>query len=175
MLRPNDEAKLVKTQERYRELESLLADEKVLSDSNQYGKIAQEFSKLGAILEIYRSYQKTLTQIRELQEMVKAKGDADFKELAQNELLDLESQLEDLTQQLTDYLDPSKNEPDKDIIIEIRAGTGGLEASLFAADLYRMYTKYADLKGWKLELMSYVDTEAGGVKEVVFSLSGKEC
>ena len=72
-------------------------------------------------------------------------------------------------------MDPSKNEPDKDIIIEIRAGTGGLEASLFAGDLYRMYTKYADLKGWKLELMSYVDTEAGGVKEVVFSLSGKEC
>ena len=95
MLRPNDEAKLVKAQERFRELETLLADENVLSDSNQYGKLAKEFSNLGGIIELYRSYQKTLSQIRELQEMVKAKGDADFKELAQSELLDLEPQLQE--------------------------------------------------------------------------------
>jgi len=175
MLRPNDEAKLVKAQERFRELESLLADENALSDTNQYGKLAKEFSNLGGVIELYRSYLKTVSQIRELQEMIKAKGDAEFKELAHSEISDLEPQLDKLTQELADYFDPSKNEPDKDIIIEIRAGTGGLEASLFAADLYRMYTKYADLKGWKLELMSYVDTEAGGVKEVSFSLSGKEC
>jgi len=175
MLRPNDEARLVKAQERSRELEALLADEKVLSDSNQYGKLAKEFSSLGTVLEKYKDYQKTVAQIKELQEIIKLKGDADFRELAQIELVDLEAKLATLTQELTDYFDPSKNEPDKDIIIEIRAGTGGLEASLFAGDLYRMYTKYADLKGWTLELMSYVDTEAGGVKEVVFSLSGKEC
>ena len=77
---------------------TLLADEKVLSDPNQYGKLAKEFSNLGGIIELYRSYQKTLSQIRELQEMVKAKGDADFKELAQSELLDLESQLQKFTQ-----------------------------------------------------------------------------
>lgn len=175
MLRPNDEAKLVKAQERSRELESLLADESVIADSSQFGKFAKEFSSLSGILELYRSYKKTVSQIAELQEIIKGKGDADFKELAQSELLDLEPKLQQMAQELTDYFDPSKNEPDKDIIIEIRAGTGGLEASLFAADLYRMYTKYADLKGWTLELMSYVDTEAGGVKEVVFSLSGKEC
>ena len=132
MLRPNDEEKLVLSQKRYVELETLLADEKVLSDPNQYGKLAKEFSNLGVIIELYRSYQKTLSQIRELQEIVKAKGDADFKELAQSELLHLEPQLQEFSRRLTDYLDPSKNEPDKDIIIEIRAGTGGLEASLFA-------------------------------------------
>jgi peptide chain release factor 1 len=175
MLRPNDEAKLVKAQERYVQLEALLADDEVLSDPSQYGKLAKEFSNLGVIIEFYRSYQKTLSQMHELQEIVKAKGESDFKELAQSELLDLESQLQSVTGKITDFLDPAKNEPDKDIIIEIRAGTGGLEASLFAGDLYRMYTKYADLKGWKLELMSYVNTEAGGVKEVVFSLSGPEC
>ena len=175
MLRPNDEEKLVKAQERYRELEGLLADENVLSDSNQYGKLAKEYSSLGGIIEIYRSYQNILSQIHELQEMIKVKGDAEFKELAHSELTDLDVQLQGITRQIADYFDPTKNEPDRDIIIEIRAGTGGLEASLFAADLYRMYTKYADLKSWKLELMSYVDTEAGGVKEVVFSLSGKEC
>jgi peptide chain release factor 1 len=175
MLRPNDEAKLVKAQERYAELETLLADEKVLADSGQYGKLAKEFSDLGGVIELYRSYQKTLTQIYQLQEIVKSKGDTDFKELAESELADLEPHAQDLARQLTDHLDPSKNEPDKNIIVEIRAGTGGLEASLFAGDLYRMYTKYADLKGWNLELMSYTGTEAGGVKEVVFSLGGKEC
>jgi len=175
MLRPNDEAKLVKAQERYSELEKLLAEESVISDSSQYGKLAKEYSDLGGLIEIYRSYLKTVNQIREAQEMIKTKGDAEFRELAQAELADLEPKLLELTSKLTDLLDPSKNEPDRDIIIEIRAGTGGLEASLFANDLYRMYSKYADLKGWKLELMSYVDTEAGGVKEVSFSLSGKEC
>ncbi len=166
---------MVKAQARYHELEGLLADEKVASDSSQYGKIAKEFSGLGELMAMYHAYQKTLTQIRELEEIVTSKADAEFRELAQNELLDLEPQLQDLIERLTDFLDPAKNEPDKNIIVEIRAGTGGLEASLFAADLYRMYTKYADLKGWALELMSYADTEAGGVKEVVFSLSGKEC
>jgi len=175
MLRPNDEARLVKAQERSRELEALLADENVLSDSSKYGKLAKEFSSLSGILEQYKTYQKTVFQIKELQEMIKSKGDVEFRELAQSELADLNLKLEQLTQELADHFDPSKNEPDRDIIIEIRAGTGGLEASLFAADLYRMYSKYADLKGWTLELMSYVDTEAGGVKEVVFSLSGKEC
>src|SRR5476649_855574 len=77
MLRPNDEAKLVKAQERYSELESLLADENALSDTSQYGKLAKEFSNLGGIIEVYRSYQKILSQIRELQEMIRAKGDAD--------------------------------------------------------------------------------------------------
>jgi peptide chain release factor 1 len=175
MLSPNDQVKLVKAQERFRELETLLGDETVASDPSQYGKLAKEFSDLSGLMEIFRSYQKASVQIRELQDILKSKDDADFKELARIELPELQSKLEGLSVELTDYLDPSKNEPDRDIIIEIRAGTGGLEASLFASDLYRMYTKYADLKGWKLELMSYVDTEAGGVKEVVFSLSGKEC
>ncbi len=175
MLKENDQAKLVKAEERFHELEKLLADESVVSNQGQYGKLAKEFSELTSLIELYRSYQKAVVQVNELQEIIKGKGDADFKELAQSELIDLEPKLQDYTQQLTDYLDPSKNEPDKNLIIEIRAGTGGLEASLFAGDLYRMYTKYADLKGWNLELMEYSDTEAGGIKEVVFSLGGKQC
>jgi peptide chain release factor 1 len=95
--------------------------------------------------------------------------------MAKMELADLEPRFAQISQELADYFDPSKNEPDKDILIEIRAGTGGLEASLFAGDLYRMYTKYADKKGWTLEVMEYASSEAGGVKEVVFSISGKEC
>ena len=175
MLKANDQAKLVKAQERFHELEKLLADEKVVSDQSQYGKLAKEFAELTNLMQRYHTYQKTVSQLKDLQEMLKGKADADFRELAQAELAQLEPQMEQHAQELSDYFDPSKNEPDKDIIIEIRAGTGGLEASLFANDLYRMYSRYADLKSWKLELMEYASTEAGGVKEVVFSLSGKEC
>lgn len=175
MLKANDQAKLVKSEQRFRELEKLLADESVVSDQTQYGKLAKEFSELTSLIEQYRTYQKTVSQIQELQDILKGKPDAELRELAQAELPDLEAKEELLSKELSDYLDPSKNEPDKDIIIEIRAGTGGLEASLFAADLYRMYTRYADSKGWHLEVMEYTTTEAGGVKEAVFSLSGKEC
>ena len=175
MLKANDLAKLKTSEARFHELEKLLADEQVVSDQTKYGKLAKEFAVLGSLMDQYRSYQSIETQIKELQEILKTKGDAEFRELAHSELSDLEPRLSQMAQELSDYFDPSKNEPDRDIIIEIRGGTGGLEASLFASDLYRMYTKYADKKGWTLELMSYVDTEAGGVKEVVFSLSGKEC
>jgi len=175
MLKANDQAKLVMSEQRFRELERLLADESVASDQAQYGKLAKEFSDLTGLIEQYRSYQKLVSQLSELQEVLRGKVDAEFRELAQLELHDLEDQANAKAQELSDYLDPAKNEPDKDIIIEIRAGTGGLEASLFASDLYRMYSKYADNKGWTLEVMDYVTSEAGGVKEAVFSLSGKEC
>ncbi|MBI4308919.1 MAG: peptide chain release factor 1 [Candidatus Omnitrophica bacterium] len=175
MLRANDLARLKTSELRFYELEQLLADAGVISDQGQYGKLAKEFAALSSLMEQYRAYQKIETQVREAEEILKGKTDADFKELARVELEELRPRLEQSARGLGDYLDPSKNEPDKDIIIEIRAGTGGLEASLFAGDLYRMYTKYADKKGWTLELMSYAGTEAGGVKEAVFSLSGKEC
>ncbi len=175
MLRANDLSKLKLSEARYQELERLLGDEKTVSDQTTYGKLAKEFSVLSALLAQYRTYQKLEGQYTELQDILKGKGDAELKSMAESELPELEPRLKEMEQYFSDYFDPTKNEPDKDIIIEIRAGTGGQEASLFGGDLYRMYTKYADRKGWTLELMSYVDTEAGGVKEVIFSLGGKEC
>lgn len=175
MLKANDQAKLKASEERFVELEKLMADESVAADQSKYGKLAKEFSVLSDLMAQYRTYQKLERQSVELQDLLKSKTDPDLKELAESELADIAPQLKELSQYLSDYFDPSKNEPDKDIIVEIRAGTGGLEASLFAMDLYRMYTKYADKKGWTLELMSLAETEAGGLKEVVFSLGGKEC
>ena len=175
MLKTNELARLKKSEERFVELEKLLADADIAADQSRYGKLAKEFSGLTSLVEPYRSYQKTTDQIRELQDLLKAKHDAEFEQMARSELVDLGSRLAVLEKKLSDALDPRKNEQDKDIIIEIRAGTGGLEASLFAADLYRMYSKYADLKGWRLELIEFDETEAGGVKEVIFSLSGKGC
>ena len=175
MLKANDLNKLRLSQARFQELEKLLADETIAADQAQYGKLAKEFSVLSSLMQKFNSYQKLESQIKEFQDIISGKGDADFRELAKQELAESTPVFENLAQELTDYYDPTKNIPDKDIIIEIRAGTGGLEASLFASDLYRMYSKYADRKGWALEIMAYADTEAGGVKEVVFSLSGKEC
>src|SRR3989338_2872904 len=175
MLKTNELARLKKSEERFIELEKLLADADIAADQGKYEKLAKKFSGLTSLVEPYRSYQKTTDQIRELQDLLKAKHDAEFEQMARSELVDLGSRLAVLEKKLSDALDPRKNEQDKDIIIEIRAGTGGLEASLFAADLYRMYSKYADLKGWRLELIEFDQTEAGGVKEVIFSLSGKGC
>ncbi len=175
MLRVNDLSKLKLSEARFQELEKLLADEGIVADQGQYGKLAKEFAVLSSLMEKYHLYQSLEAQVNEYQDILTNKGDADFKELAKAELVLAQPQLDKITQELTDFYDPTKNVPDKDIIIEVRAGTGGLEASLFGADLYRMYSKYADRKGWTLEVMSYADTEAGGVKEVVFSLSGKEC
>jgi peptide chain release factor 1 len=175
MLKANDEAKLKASQARFAELEKLLADEQVVSDQTKYGKLAKEFAVLAALMQQAKDYKKLAAQVKELNDILKGKSAPDLKELAQSELADLQPKLDGLTQYLTDYFDPTKNEPDKNIIIEIRAGTGGLEASLFAGDLYRMYTKYADQKGWLLEVMDYSGSEAGGVKEVIFSLSGKDC
>ncbi len=175
MLRANDLSKLKISEERFLELEKLMADETVAADQSQYGKLAKEFSVLSDLMEHFRTYQKLERQHQELQDIIRNKAEADLKELAQSELADVEPLLAQETQFLTDHFDPTKNQPDRDIIIEVRAGTGGLEASLFAMDLYRMYTKYADRKGWKLELMEMASTEAGGLKEVIFSLSGKEC
>jgi peptide chain release factor 1 len=175
MLRANDAAKLKAAQVRFVELEKLLADEKIASDQAQYGKLAKEFAVLTSLMGYAKVYEKLSKQVHELEDILKSKPSPDLEELAESELADLYPRFKEIVQYLTDYFDPTKNEPDKDIIIEIRAGTGGLEASLFAGDLYRMYTKYADAKGWKLELMDYAGSEAGGAKEVVFSLGGREC
>lgn len=175
MLKPSDLTKLKQSQQRFNELEKLLAEDSIASDQHQYGKLAKEFAVLSLLMEKYHAFQKLESQIEELKTMIQNKADAEMRELAQLELPDVEEKHAQMVQEIVDHFDPSKNEPDKDIIIEIRAGTGGLEASLFAMNLYRMYTKYADRKGWTLEVMSYGDTEAGGIKEVSFSLSGKEC
>ena len=175
MLKPNELVRLKKSEERFLELEKLLADQDIAADQSQYSKLAKEFSGLTSLIELYRATQKTARQIRELQDILKSKSDADFEHLAKIELAELQPRLASFEKQLSDVLDPKKNEQDRDIIVEIRAGTGGLEASLFAADLYRMYSKYAALKNWHLELIEFAGTEAGGVKEVIFSLSGKEC
>jgi peptide chain release factor 1 len=166
--------KLEKAHARFLELEELLADPKVIADQNQYQKLAKEYSDLTPLVQAFRDYKNNEEQIQGLKEMLSQKHDADFEELAKVELVDLESKQESLRIQIEDLLNPKKQTKEHAMIIEIRAGTGGEEASLFAGDLYRMYCRYADKRGWKVELMSSAVSDTKGFKEVVFSISGKE-
>lgn len=165
--------KFAKTEQRFQELERLLADLQVLGDQAQYQKIAKEYSDITPVVAAFQAYRKTLAQIAELKSLLEEKHDREFEALAKSELEDLQKKEKELSQQLEDLANPKAQEKDRNLIMEVRAGTGGEEASLFAADLYRMYTKYAESRGWRVELMSSNASETGGLKEVIFSVSGK--
>ncbi|MFH1360437.1 MAG: peptide chain release factor 1 [Candidatus Omnitrophota bacterium] len=160
-------------EKRYQDLEHLLSQPETMADQSQYQKLAKEFSDLSGLVRSFRIYKKWQSQIKETKKMLEEKHDKDFEQLALAELKDLEEKVNDLEAALNDYLNPKLQEKDMDLIIEIRAGTGGVEAGLFAADLYRMYSKFAAQQGWKLEPISISTNEGNGIKEVIFSLSGK--
>ncbi|MBU0468745.1 MAG: peptide chain release factor 1 [Candidatus Omnitrophica bacterium] len=157
---------------RFAELEQLLADPNVISDKIKYQKIAKEYSDLTPVVAIFSEYKESLNQLNELETLLCEKQDKAFEELAEAEKEDLKARQVVLIAKLDDLTNPKKQSKDRNLIFEIRAGTGGQEASLFAADLYRMYTKFAEKKGWKVEQISCNESEAGGFKEVIFSMSG---
>ncbi len=158
---------------RYDELEKLITDPKVIADSSAYQRYTKELASLRAIVGRYREYKKVSAEIAGLEEMLGKKSeDAGLAELAKDELLDLKKRLPALEKEIEDLLLEDDPDADKNIIVEIRAGTGGQEASLFAADLFRMYSKYAVGKGWSVETLSSSVSEAGGFKEIVFGVNG---
>jgi peptide chain release factor 1 len=165
---------LEKLEKRYLEIEQLLASHEVTSNKEQYNKYAKELSDLKEPVFLFREYKKISSQIKDLQDMLKDKHDEQFLELAQNELADLKNKSLDLEKKIKESLSGEDEDAGKDVILEIRQGTGGDEAGIFAADLYRMYTKYAANTNLTVELMSANPTEVGGFKEVVFSIKGKD-
>ncbi|MCD4782124.1 MAG: peptide chain release factor 1 [Candidatus Omnitrophica bacterium] len=165
--------KVEKIFQRFCELEQQLADQKIIADQSQYQKLAKEYADITEIVSVYRSYQDTLKQIDDLNNLFNDEPDPDFEELAKAELVDLKKKQVAQEAHMKTLLHPRKQERDRDLILEIRAGTGGQEASLFAADLYRMYTKYCDYKGWKFDPINSNESETGGFKEIIFSISGK--
>jgi peptide chain release factor 1 len=165
---------LQKLENRYNELEQLLASPQVLSSPEQCSRYAKELSNFKETVFLFRQYKKVCRDIDDLRVIVEEKHERDFLELARKELQDLNQKKSELETKLAHELKGEDKDLNKDIIVEIRPGTGGLEAGLFAADLYRMYTKYAAKKGWGIEPMSLQATELGGIKEVVFSVKGKD-
>jgi len=164
--------KLEKIKERYELVNQQLSDPAVISDRKKMIILGKERSELEEIVQVYQNYKTVLDNLRGNKEIIDANEDAELVEMAEIELEDLNKQIEDLEEEIKIILLPKDPNDDKGVIIEIRAGTGGEEAALFAGDLFRMYTRFAENKGWKLEIIDINDTGLGGLKEVVFSLDG---
>ncbi|PIP20877.1 MAG: peptide chain release factor 1 [Candidatus Omnitrophica bacterium CG23_combo_of_CG06-09_8_20_14_all_40_11] len=158
----------------YQELERFLASYETVSDKEQYNKYAKELSGLKEPVSLFREYKRIIKEIKDLEIALGEKDDDEFLTLARTELQDLKNKKLDLEQRLKNILAGEDGSVGRDVIVEIRQGTGGMEAGLFAAGLYRMYTKYAARKGWSIEPMAAHPTELGGFKEIVFSVKGKD-
>ena len=165
--------KLQLVADRYAEMAERAAQPDFYNDPKAATKLLREQKQLEPIVEAYRKYQKTLRESRDLREMLDGTLDPDMRELCQEEYTQAKKDLEDLEQQLKILLLPRDPNDDKDVIVEIRGGVGGEESALFAHSLFRMYSMYADRRGWKVELMNYNETELGGVKEADFVISGE--
>ncbi|MCM8795149.1 MAG: peptide chain release factor 1 [Candidatus Omnitrophica bacterium] len=166
--------KLEKLEERYRELEHLLASPEIVSDKDKYAKFAKEMAGIKESVSLFRQYRRINKEIGDLEGVLKERHEKAFLELAQKELRELEDKKLVLEEKLKNVLKNEDEDIGRDVIVEIRAGTGGQEAGLFARDLFRMYTKYAAKKNWILEELSVSPTELGGFKEVVFSVKGPD-
>lgn len=165
--------KLTSIHERYRAIEDQLADPEVVNDMNRYRAAMREQSRLLPIEEAYQEYRTLLEDISGAEELLDSAGDPEMRELARAELEELEPRREALEESIRFLLIPTDPDDTKDCIVEIRAGTGGEEAALFAADLWRMYTRYSEMKGWKTEVIDFSESEKGGYKEIIFELSGE--
>lgn len=152
---------------RYEEINMLLSDNDVINNQTMYRELLKEHSELSPVVMQYRKYKQINTEIREAEEMLSGSPEKEFKEMIETELEDLKSRLEESEKELKTLLIPKDPNDDKNVIIEIRAGAGGEEAALFAANLLRAYTMYADRNGWKTDILDSNPTEIGGFKEVI--------
>jgi peptide chain release factor 1 len=157
---------------RFIEVGELLTSPDILSDMERYVKLSKEYKDLQPIIEAYEKYILTISNISSTKDLLSNEKDEEMREMAKAELDMLNAQLTDLEEEIRWLLIPADPEDDKNAVVEIRAGTGGDEASIFAGDLYRMYTKFFELKGWKAEINRYSEGTAGGYKEIVMSVSG---
>lgn len=158
--------------DRFMEVEGLLSDPSVLSDQNQYRELNREHAELAETVEVYRNYKQVRQEIEDNRELMRDE-DPEMREMAKEELPALEAQEEELKQQLTLLMLPKDPNDGKNIILEIRAGTGGDEAALFASDLFRAYSRYAERHRWKVEILSSSEAGIGGFKEVIAMVTGQ--
>ena len=164
--------KLDHIEAKYQELTDALASPEIVSDSAKYQKTAKAHSEVAPVVEKYREFKDLRRGIAESKEMLASETDAEMKAYAEEELAQLEERLLKVEEDLKVLLIPKDPNDDKNVILEIRAGTGGDEASLFAAELFRMYTRYAETQRWKVEVLSTSESGVGGLKEVIASVIG---
>lgn len=168
-MKPSIIKKLATLSERLEELNRLLSSEQATADMDNYRKISREHAEITPIVEQYRAFEKTEADIREAQAML---SDPDMKAFAQEEIELGKNRLETIEQELQKLLLPKDPNDEKNIFLEIRAGTGGDESGLFAGDLFRMYSRYAERQRWKVEIVSANEGEVGGYKEIIAKIIG---
>jgi peptide chain release factor 1 len=167
--------KLEKVKERYNEISELLNKPEMINDQKEFRRLSKEYSDLTAIVNAYDEYLRVTKSLEENKKLLYETNDSEMKELAATEQEDLQKRFDALEAEIKELLVPKDPNDSKNAIIEIRAGTGGDEAALFAADLYRMYTRYFERKGWKVEIDSFNESSGlGGIKEVIVSITGKD-
>lgn len=167
-------AKLEETEANYKDLQNKLADPEILANQSEYQKLTRSLKRLEKTVNKFINYKKLVRQISEAKEIIKEEQDRELKEMAQLEINEAETQLPILSEELKILLLPKDPNDDKDIIVEIRAGAGGDEASIFVGDLYRMYCRCCDNLGFKYSLVDFNESEHGGYKEIVFEVKGEE-
>ncbi len=167
------EDKLDEVVEKYKKLNKKISDPEVMNDSQKYQKLLQEHAGLKKVVEKYEKYRDLQQQIEEAREILEMGEDGELSELAEEEIQEAKPRLEELQEELPKLLIPKDPDDKKNVIVEIRAGAGGDEAALFARDLYRMYTRYSENRGWQVQTMSSSPSEVGGFKEIIFNVEGK--
>ena len=157
---------------RFREIGQLITDPEVIQDMNRFVKLNKEYQELEQIVEAGDELKSAVKSYDEAQEILNTENDKELREMAEMEIEELEAKIPELETKIKMLLVPADPEDSKNVILEIRAGTGGDEASLFAGDLFRMYTKYCESKRWKIEITNYSEGTSGGYKEIVANISG---
>ncbi len=164
--------RLQSVEKRFLELEGLLGDPEVIKVQESYQKYSKEHSELSPLVQAFRRYQQVQRELSETQALLKGETDEELKNLVREEIQTLKDRAASLEEELRVLLLPKDPNDEKNVLLEIRAGTGGEEAALFVADLFRMYSRLAERRGWKLEVLSHSETGIGGFKEIVASISG---
>ena len=166
--------KLKILEERFNELSKMLIQPDIISDQSKYIKISKEYKDLKTVVDKKNEYENVLANIEEAKEIIKNENDKEMIDLANQELNDAKIKVSTIEDDLRKMLIPKDPDDPKNIVMELRAGTGGDEASIFAGDLFRMYTKYAEKKGWNVNLVDFNEGTAGGYKEIIFEINGVE-
>lgn len=164
--------KLDRLRERYEEVSAMLSEADIINNQNKFRELSKEYAELEPVVQGYKNYQQLLENIEEAKHLL-VDGDADMKEMAEEELRECNAQIEPMTLELQRLLLPKDPNDEKNCYLEIRAGTGGDEAAIFSGDLYRMYLRYAESQGWRVEVLSQSDGEFGGYKEIITLVTGQ--
>ena len=165
--------KLEGVKERFEEVGRLITQPDVIADMKRNVRLNKEYKNLEPVIGAYKEYKNLLSNIRTARDMLSGEKDEELREMAKTELEELSEKVTPLEEKIKLILIPSDPEDDKNALLEIRAGTGGDEASIFAGDLYRMYSKYCETKKWKLEVSSFSEGTAGGYKEIIMRVVGE--